>query len=107
MNTLFLALQILSAIPIIQVSTVMPPEQQAEAMGEGTLIVAACEPRETITVTSPHWSVTAEADSHGVATIEAPAQNPDDEHYRIMVHGIIQPLNGALAAGEILSGTCP
>jgi hypothetical protein len=73
--------------------------------GMGTLLIAACEPGETVVIEPGDIRVVA--DPEGVATVQVPAQTDGSDSYIVLASRGSAPMNGTLSKNESLSGICP
>ncbi len=105
MNTIIVVLQILSAIPAVQIQGAQPQAPTVAQAGTGTLLIAACPPGAAVMVQP--GSLTAISDKEGVAHVKAPAQADGADSYRFIVGGTSVEFHGTLSKGESLSAVCP
>ena len=99
MNTLVMILQLLSYLPALQTGVYAPPAPAAH--GQGVLVVAACRPHQMVFIMPGPYSVMTDAE--GVAKINLPAQNENDDSY--LVNG--SRVNGIVYKGQMLTAVCP
>ncbi len=100
MNTALLIMQILSYLPPVQISS-SDKFQSNAPHGTGSIIVADCQPGETVAILpGPQIAI---ADGYGVARSSAPAETL----LKIVTARGGVDLHGTVKSGEIISGVCP
>ncbi len=104
MKIILLILHLLPFVPmmgIVEKREIHTPAPE----GTGMLLVAQCAPGVVVNVEP--WGLRGAVGRDGVARISAPAQNENDDPYKIYVGGASVEMNGTLSARESLSATCP
>ena len=101
--SLELALQILMMLPPLQFGDTKTPTKPAE--GTGTLLIAACNPGESVLIKP--GNLMGYADENGIVKIQAPAQNEDDGSYQLSTLEGSVTFNGTLTPSSVLSSVCP
>ncbi len=72
--------------------------------GTSTLMIAACQPGDTVTVTPGNFRSFVTDD--GIAMFKVPAQSGDENPYQLEDRLGTRPMNGIARAGQMLTGVC-
>lgn len=91
-------------MPVIRLGEREPRVAASREGGVATVVIAACDPGETVTLWPGNLRALVLAD--GTAAFKVPAQGPSDDPYEVENTRGRRALNGTADAGQMLTGVC-